>query len=60
MEIGPDVETYAKTVLEKQQILKVSDGGDGLPFLDSYGSDSEITSLLNSGLLKDIYGTDEE
>ena len=59
LEIGPDVEEYAKKIL-RDEILKISDGGDGLPFLDSYGSDSEITSLLNTGLLKDIYGTDEE
>jgi hypothetical protein len=58
MEIGPDVEEYAAKIL-REEILKISDGGDGLPFLDSYGSDSEVTSLLNSGLLKDIYGTDE-
>ena len=58
METGPDIEIYAKKLL-KEKILKVTDGGNGIPLLDSYASDTDITSLLNVGLLKDIYNPTE-
>jgi len=57
VELGPDVEIYAQKIL-KERFDSVATGGDGLPFLDSYGSDTDITSLLNTGTLKDIYNTD--
>lgn len=59
MEIGPDVEEYAKRIL-REKILKLSDGNDGLPFLDSYGTDTEVSSLINAGTLKDIYNYNEQ
>lgn len=58
VEIGPDVEAYAKKIL-KEQILKVTDGGDGIPFVDSFGSNTDTTSLLNAGILKDIYNPEQ-
>jgi hypothetical protein len=57
IEVGPDVEAYASKIL-REQIIKVTDGGNGIPFVDSMGSNKETTSLLNSGILKDIYNPD--
>ena len=55
-ETGPDVEAYAKKVL-RENILKVTDGGEGIPFVDSFGTNSESSSLLNAGVIKDIYNS---
>jgi hypothetical protein len=57
-EIGPDVEAYAKKVL-REQILKVTDGGDGIPFVDSYGTNVPNDGLPTSGVLKDIYNPEK-
>jgi len=56
VEIGPDIEAYAQKILE-ENIMAVSEDGEGLPFVDSYGTDTTVTGILNSGTLADIYGT---
>jgi hypothetical protein len=54
IELGPDVEAYAKKML-KDEILKVTDGASGIPFVDSYGTNTDTTAILNSGMLSEIY-----
>jgi len=54
MEIGPDVEEFAKRIL-REEILKITDGGDGLPFVDSLSSNDDASALLNTGVIKDIF-----
>ena len=49
------LKSYAKKVL-KDEILKVTTDSSGIPFVDSYGTNSESTAILNSGILKEIYG----
>jgi hypothetical protein len=56
MELGPDVELYAKRIL-KDEILRVTEDSSGIPFVDSYGTNTDTTSILNSGVLKDIYNS---
>jgi hypothetical protein len=55
VEIGPDVEAYAKRIL-RDEVLKVTTDSSGIPFVDSYGTNTDSTTILNSGLLKEIYG----
>lgn len=58
IEIGPDVEAYAKKVL-REEIIKTSEGSEGIPFLDAYGTDENTTGILNNGVLRDIYNSQE-
>lgn len=55
---GPQVDAYAQKVLD-EQIMNVAEDGEGIPFLDSYGTNTDVTSILNNGKLKEIYGTDD-
>jgi len=54
MELGPDVEAFARRVL-KDEILKVTSTSSGIPFVDSYGTNTDNTAILNSGVLAEIY-----
>jgi hypothetical protein len=56
VEIGPDVETYAKRIL-RTEILRVTEDSSGIPFVDSYATNTDTTSILNAGVLKDIYNS---
>jgi hypothetical protein len=58
VEIGPDVEAYAKRVL-RDEILRVTTDSSGIPFVDSYGTNTDTTAILNSGMLKEIYNKDK-
>lgn len=54
-EFGPDVDELAKRVL-RDEILDFSENGDGIPFIDSFGSNKEsVDAVAKSGWLKDIY-----
>lgn len=53
MEVGPDVEEFARKTL-REKILNVTDGGEGIPFDDSYGTNSDASSLA-TGTLGTIY-----
>jgi len=57
LEIGPDVDEYARKLL-RTEIIKSSNGGDaGTPFIDSYGTNTDTSSILNTGTLKDIFNS---
>jgi hypothetical protein len=59
VEVGPDVEEYAKKIL-REEILRTATDGNGIPFLDSFGSNPDAKEVLTPGTLKDIYRPDEE
>lgn len=59
VEMGPDVESLALKIL-REDILNVSNGGDGLPFVDTLGVNADSIKILNSGMLKKIYNPDED
>jgi hypothetical protein len=53
-EFGPDVESYAAQVL-RDEILKTTEDSSGIPFIDSYNTNTEASSIINSGVLRDLY-----
>lgn len=57
-EIGPAVEKYAQKIL-KEKILAVSENGEGIPFIDTFGI-HEDAAALTTGTLGDLFNTSND
>lgn len=58
-EFGPDVDELALRIL-RDEILNVTEDGDGIPYIDSFGYHKNAVSLQKTGWLKDIYNPERD
>lgn len=58
IELGPSVEAFAQKILN-EKILKVSEDGEGIPFVDFLGVEEDSSKLM-SGQMGDIFNPDEK
>ncbi len=56
---GPEVDAYAKRVLDEKLLQISEDNNNGLLFLNSIENNKATKSMFTSGILKEIYNNEE-